>query len=47
MQLAEGYDIVPAGLRSTISYPRMFEHFGKLEAVAGKEYEASDPTAPM
>ena len=37
IQLAEGYVITPAGLRSTISYPMMFEHLGKSEADAGKE----------
>ena len=37
IQLAEGYVIAPAGLRSTISYPMMFEHLGKLDTDAGKE----------
>ena len=37
IQLYEGYVKAPAVLRSTISYPMMFEHLGKSEADAGKE----------
>ena len=37
IQLAEGYVIAPAGLRSIISYLMMYEHLGKTEADAGKE----------
>ena len=37
IQLAEGYVITPAGLRSTISYLMMFEHLGKSETDAAKE----------